>query len=95
MSANDHELLLSQNSQRICKQDTNKQQAISAAARLAIIQRYLATGHSYSSLGYIFRISRQAISEIMPEVCCALVKELSKYVEVSRSGKSACHSSRI
>lgn len=95
MSANDYELLLSKITQRISKQDTNKRQAISAAARLALTLRYLATGDSYSSLGYIFRISKQSISEIVPEVCCALVKELAKHVEVGRSGKGACQSSRI
>lgn len=95
MSATDYEMLLSMITQRISKQDTNKRPAISAATRLALTLRYLATGDSYSSLGYTFHVSKQAISDIIPQVCCALVKELSEHVQVSKSGRDACHSSHI
>ena len=44
-------------------------QAIPAGERLAITLRFLATGESYSSLHYQFRISVPSICQIVPETC--------------------------
>ena len=45
--------------------------------RLAVTLRFLATGESFHSLEYSFRISRQTISSIVVETCQALYKVLA------------------
>ena len=45
--------------------------------RLTLILRFLATGKTYRSLSFQFRISRSAISYIVQEVCSAIMKRLS------------------
>ncbi|XP_059923651.1 uncharacterized protein LOC132469674 [Gadus macrocephalus] len=57
---------------KIARQDTTYRQAISPAERLAICLRYLATGDSYKSLGYSFRVGVSTISRIVPEVANAI-----------------------
>ena len=48
--------------------------AISSMARLTLTLRFLATGETYRSLSYQFRISRSAISYIVKQVCSAINK---------------------
>ncbi|KAJ8868789.1 hypothetical protein PR048_030329, partial [Dryococelus australis] len=43
---------------------------------LAVTVRFLATEDPYSSLHYIFRISKKAFTKIVPEVCATLVESL-------------------
>ena len=47
--------------------------------RLAVTLRYLATGETYHSLEYSYRISRQTISSIVSETSRALYKIGSSY----------------
>jgi len=84
MTASDFELLLQLIGRSIKKQDTNMREAIPISTRLAVTLRFLATGDSYHTLMYIFRISVPAISTIIPEVCQAVIKSLKGYVEVSK-----------
>jgi hypothetical protein len=49
---------------------------------LALTLRFFASGDSYFSLQYLFRISKQAVSCIVPEVCEALAEKLNDYVQV-------------
>ena len=49
---------------------------ISASERVAMTLRFLATGESFSSLGFQFRISNHAISNIVFEVCEAIYSEM-------------------
>jgi hypothetical protein len=66
---------------KISKKDTAFRKAISVQERLALTLRFLASGDSYINLQYLFRISKQAISCIVPEVCEALVEKLKVYVQ--------------
>ena len=60
---------------RIQKQDTNMRDAIEPGLRLAITLRYLATGDSYQSAEYGFRVAANTISGIVPETCEAIINE--------------------
>lgn len=83
MSQADFQILLNLVGPKTKKMDTNFRKAITVEERLALTLRFLATGDSYSSLQYLFKISKQAISEIVPEVCTALIDSLKNYVMVS------------
>lgn len=85
MSSTDFEKIINLIGPKIVKQDTNMRPAISVTVRLAITLRFLATGDSYSSLQYLFSISKQIISCIIPEFCMALVEVLKEYVKVSNA----------
>ena len=53
---------------------------ISAEERLAITLRYLATGDSQTSIGFLFKVGRSTVNEIVDEVCEVLWEKLSCYV---------------
>ncbi|CAF4945829.1 unnamed protein product [Pieris macdunnoughi] len=73
MSFTDFEYLLDKISPLISKQqDTDFREAIPAKYRLAITLRFIASCDSYKSLHYLFKVSPQAISKIIPEVCKAI-----------------------
>ena len=69
------EQILARIEHRIVKQDTTFRQSITPATRLALTLRYLATGDSYKSIGYGFRVSPSLISVIVRDVCQAIVDE--------------------
>lgn len=85
MSEEDFFLLLDCIKPRIERQDTSYRKAISAEERLALTLRFLATGDSFTSLQYLFKVSKQLISEIVPEVCQAIIECLSDYIQVSNT----------
>lgn len=62
----------------IARRDTNMREAIPPGERLALTLRFLATGESYSSLQYQFRISVSAVALIVPEVCQAIYDALKE-----------------
>lgn len=75
----------------ISKKDTKFREAVSAEMRLLITLRFLATGDSFQSLRYLFRVSNQAISEMIPEVLKALINSLKDYIKVSITNLLLCH----
>ncbi|KAJ8710628.1 hypothetical protein PYW08_009143 [Mythimna loreyi] len=85
MSDSNFEYLLEKISPEISKQDTDFRESIPAKIRLAVTLRYLATGDSYRSLHYTFKISSQLISQIIPEVCQALINVLKDTVKIPTS----------
>lgn len=72
-------------SDKIKKCDTKYREAITVNERVLITLRFLATGDAYSSLQYLFRVSKQSISTIVPEVCDAIIEALSDYVKVNEN----------
>ena len=61
---------------KITKATTNMRQPIPAEERLAVTLRYLATGETYESLMYQYRIHSTTIAKIVPEVCQAIYEKL-------------------
>jgi len=83
MTIDDFEYLVSLIGPKIERTNTNMREPITVKERLAITLRFLATGDSYTSLQYLFRVSKSSISLIVPEVCGAINEVLQGYVKVS------------
>lgn len=82
------DLLCSELQSRLRRNDTNWRRAITVRERILLTLRFLATGDSYTSLQYLFRISKQSISKIVPEVCDAIIEHLKDHVKVSKKNQS-------
>ena len=65
---------------RIGRQDTNYRKALEPGLKLAITLRFMATGDSYKSLMYGFRVPHNTISLIVKQVCQAIVQEYAEEV---------------
>jgi hypothetical protein len=61
VTAADFELLINLFCPKILKMDTRFWAAVPVQGRLAVTLRFLATGDSYSSLQYLFQISKQSV----------------------------------
>ncbi|XP_024294282.2 protein ALP1-like [Oncorhynchus tshawytscha] len=57
---------------RIARMDTNYRESISPVERLAICLRFLATGDSYRTIGFSFRVGRSTVAGIVPSVAQAI-----------------------
>ena len=69
--------LLSKVTPHIEKQTTRLRVPISAGARLAITLRYLATGNTYMSHQFEFRVASNTIGKLIPETCKAIYRVLA------------------
>jgi hypothetical protein len=67
----------------VTKQNTPFRESVPAEMKLAITLRYLASGDSFMSLMYLFKVSKQFISSTLPEVLKAIIEGLKNYVKVS------------
>ncbi|XP_043262498.1 protein ALP1-like [Colletes gigas] len=85
MSSTEFEQLLNLIGPKIAAKDTNFREAIPAKVRLGVTLRFLATGDSYHSLMYLFNISKQTISKIIPKVCEALIDVLQDYIKMPQN----------
>ncbi|KAK9955975.1 hypothetical protein ABG768_015812 [Culter alburnus] len=54
------------------RKNTNYQDCISVGERLMITLRFLATGESFKSLSYQFRVGMYTIQQFVPETCVAI-----------------------
>ena len=72
--------ILDRISPRIHKPDTNFRKSHVPGLKLAITLCHLATGDSYHSLMYSFRVAHNTISKHVREVCHAIVDEYSEEV---------------
>ena len=82
MSPSEFEFLINLIGEKISKKDTGFRKAISVQELLALPLRFLASGDPYVSLQYLFKISKQVISCIVPELREALVEKLKDYISV-------------
>ena len=57
----------------VIKQDTKLRKALPVGLKLAVTLRFLATGNSYTSLGFSFRTSTSVISLFVPVICQSLI----------------------
>ena len=62
----------------LLKKDTNMRECIKPEEMCCVTLRYLASGESFRSLEYQFRISKKAISYIVQDVSLAIIKTLGK-----------------
>jgi hypothetical protein len=83
------QLLVDELSPRIYKQDTIMRESIKPAEMCCLAIRYLATGESFRSLEYQFRISRHTISRIVIEVCQAIFEILGHKYLLVPNGREA------
>jgi hypothetical protein len=83
MTPSDSEELLETVGGKISKCDTRFRETIPASIRLAVTLRFLASGESFTSLKYSFRISKQSVSRFVPEVCEAIITSLKGFVKAS------------
>lgn len=82
LTPSDFEELLQLLGGKIKKQENRFREIIPPSLRLAVTLRYLASGESFTSLMYTFRISKQAVSQIVREVCEAIIQSLKGFVKV-------------
>ncbi|XP_031328869.1 uncharacterized protein LOC116177118 [Photinus pyralis] len=95
ISCEDFEYLIHLIGHKIAKQETTFRQPIPVKERLAVTLRFLATGDSYTSLMYLFKISKQSISTIVTEVCQALCDALKDYVKMPSTIEEWTQTSKI
>ena len=57
----------------LAKSETRMRHPLPVGLKLAVTLRFLATGNSYTSLQYSFRVSKSAICRFMPQVCQAII----------------------
>ncbi|XP_058056222.1 uncharacterized protein LOC131207618 [Anopheles bellator] len=85
MTPTDFEVLLGMVGAKIAAKETTFRQTIPANMRLIVVLHFLATGNSYTSLQHTFKISKQIISRIVPEVCTAIHMECCQFVKTPKS----------
>ncbi|KAK7481088.1 hypothetical protein BaRGS_00027628 [Batillaria attramentaria] len=62
--------------------------SISPGERLAVTLRFLASGDSYQSLSFLYRIGRTTLGEIIPETCKVLIEVLQeRHMKVPSTSK--------
>ena len=73
---------------RISKR-TDRRPPLEPGLKLAITLRFLATGNSYHSLAFSFRVAHNTISLLVPHVCDAIVAEYAAEVFTTPSTNDA------
>ena len=63
-------------SPRLTKRDTVMRESIKPGEMCALALRFLATGESFRSLHFQFRLGRETISQAISEVCLAIYEEM-------------------
>ncbi|XP_063761709.1 uncharacterized protein LOC134879242 [Eleginops maclovinus] len=76
ISVEEFYFLLERVTPHIVKQDTHLRKAISPKERLSVTLRFLATGETFNSLSFQYRIGSTTLSRIVMETCTALTSVL-------------------
>lgn len=76
MNPNTYLYLLNKVKVEIQKNDTNMKLAVPAESKPNVTLTYLATGDSFSSLYYLFRIPNSTTSTFIPEVLDVIYRAL-------------------
>lgn len=76
MKADDFDCLLERVAPIIQKSDTRFRKCIKPAEKLAVTLRFLSTGDSYTTLMYMFQMSKSSICNIIVETCSAIYDQL-------------------
>jgi hypothetical protein len=63
----DFEFLINLIGPKIAEKDTIYRAAVPVEERLAVTLRFMTTGDSYTSLQYLFKFSKEAAGQIIPE----------------------------
>ena len=79
------EVLLQKVYKHIIKRDTNMRECIKPEEMCSLTLRYLASGESFRSLEFQFRISRRAISRIIIDVTNAIINEFKCYLATPKT----------
>jgi len=82
MARADFELLINLVSLKIVTRVTRLRATISVQERVAVTFRFLVTSDSYTHLQYRFQIFKQAIGQIVPEVCQVIVEAIMEIVQL-------------
>nr|CAI5831885.1 unnamed protein product [Callosobruchus analis] len=82
VTAEHFEILVNLVGPLVMKKDTNLRKAISVQDRLALTLRFLASGDSFTSPQYLFKISKQSISVIVGETSRALASTLMGHIKI-------------
>lgn len=85
MSEDQFNYLLNRIGDQIQKTNTHMRDAIPASLKLQVVLRYLATGESFTSLQYIYRIPKCSISKFLCEVMDAIIEALKEHLKVKKN----------
>jgi hypothetical protein len=69
---------------KIERQNTQMRDAIPPRMMLEVTLYFMATGNSYRTLQYFFRVSKSSISNFIPEVCDTIYDSLGEFIRVSK-----------
>ncbi|KAF4114018.1 hypothetical protein G5714_004241 [Onychostoma macrolepis] len=78
MTAEDFDFLLGRVKHLITKQDTKMRLAIPPGECMSLTLRFLATGESFKSLRFQYRVETSTISQIVVKTCAALYQVLKE-----------------
>lgn len=70
---------------KLTKSETWMRSPISPKVKLEVTLRYLATGDSFASLQYLYRLPKCTISVFLPEVLLVIYEVLGNYITVRKS----------
>jgi hypothetical protein len=84
MTPEKFDALLDMVAPKIERQNTQMRDAILPRVMMEVTVYFMATGNSYRTLQYFFRVSKASISNFIPEVCDAIYDSLGEFIKVSK-----------